>query len=215
MPKKLITWLSIICFSFCYGCAHYHYQDDLFKCPVLPSAIKINKAIGMNELLDNRPNDEKGYFPPDNLCNKFQAENQTVSKRITEVLLKNFQESGLFKEIHFSVQPQDNYVINGSIERLVMKSKSTFWTSNPLVGIFPPLQFPVLFGVAFNQQYCIVDISLEVRNNQTNTITASIRASSRVVLNMSIYDSEAGKDVTEAFCNVVNQLKKELSEKIK
>jgi hypothetical protein len=168
----------------------------------------------MNELLDKRPSDEEYRFPPDSICNSPLDVNQTVSRRITEVLLKDFQDSGLFKEIHCPVKPQDDYVINGSIERLIMQSQKTSFVRNFLVGFFPVLQLPLLFGATFMQECCIVDISLEVRDNKTNTVIANIRESSKSVLDVSIYDSELGSDVTEAFCNVIGKLKKDLAEKI-
>jgi hypothetical protein len=170
--------------------------------------------VGMNELSDKRPSDEEYRFPPDSICNSPSPVNQTVSRRITSVLLKDFRGSGLFKEIHCPAQPQDDYVISGSIERLVMQPQRTFFEKNFLVGFFPVLQLPLLFGATFRQECCIVDISLEIIDNKTNTVIANIRESSKAVLDVSIYDSELGRDVTEAFCNVVNKLKKDLAEKI-
>lgn len=216
MQAKIIIGISLGCFILCSGCAigrQLHYEDDLFDYQSSPSLEKINKVVGLEELLDKRPAGERNKLPPDQLVY------QSAPKRITNVLLKDFQESGLFKEIHSPAQPQDDYVIHGSIERFIWEWRDTGYskfTQTGLVVIFLPfLRLPTLFGAPDKQEYCMVDISLEVKDNKTGRVIANIRESAKASRGISMYTLALGQDVSEAFRSVAEKLKRKLAEAIK
>lgn len=226
--KQIFTnliFLVFLSFSvFLSGCASstpsiYHNLNVLsqYHVSTLPSEKKINKAVGLNWLVDSRPLKERDNLPPGRRTLK-----QPLSDRVTSILLKDFEKSRIFKEIHSPSLPRDDIVITGSINRLLWDSKQTSWGKfyNGFMGqlltiTFLPSRLPSLLGAPERLEYCAVDISLEAKDNKTGAIIASFNAFSKEEIKIrNPYGPYVGKSATIAFSNVANQLKKDLGEKI-
>ena len=98
------------------GCASlngnvpFRYQPSL-----LSSTKKIDKVVGLNMLIDKRPEIDAAYTKTIS----------DVSEKITSKLLEDFNTSKIFKEIHYPPQQGDDIVINGTIDRFMWKFYST------------------------------------------------------------------------------------------
>lgn len=216
MFKKAAIWLTLLSLGLSTGCASkISYRKDLFQYQParIASNKRIDKVVGLNLLLDKRPEEERMRLPPDPYI--FES----VAERVTLLFLEDFKKSHLFKEIHFPAQATDDLIIDGVINRFFWEQwEQTFWGdvySFPLTAIFPIIALPVFLGAPTQREYCIIDISLEIKDNKNNEALAQIRESSKSTQGISFYGPRLlGKDVTEAFCSVTDKLKKELVEKI-
>ena len=211
MSKKILISFVLLTLGLCAGCAHQcHYKDNLFD--YQPTSIsarhRINKVAGLNILLDQRPENELSKRPPDKRLYHNFAQN------VTELLLQDFQKSQIFKEIHSPAQTTDDIIINGSITRFFFEGWEKTWLGKAYESwwsfFFPPISLSLLFGVPYANEYCIIEISLEVKDNKTNAILANFTESAKAVQGISIGTNKLGQDVTEAFRQVVEKLKSNL-----
>jgi hypothetical protein len=185
------------------GCASlngdvpFRYQPSL-----LPATKTIEKTAGMNLLIDKRPHGDVAYT----------ESIKDVTEKITSKLIEDFEESRLFKDIHFSVQTDDDLIIEGSVNRFMWKMYATPITYIPLLNII------IYFGVPCNEAYGVVDISLVVKEAASGKVLATFQADSKVVNSYSLYNfkaGEAGAELSEAFRNVAKELKEQISQNIR
>jgi len=200
------------------GCASSPYNNlnilAQYRVSSLPSEERINMTAGLNGLVDNRPLKEKDNLPPHSKLK------QPVSDIVTSILLKDFKKTRLFKEIHYPVQPTDDIVINGSINRLFFENGMTSWgkfyyKDFQIAALLPIFWLPHIFGVPSSREHSEIDISLEVKDSKTGVIIASFNASSKEDREIRIpYGPATGISAAVAFSNVANKLKEGLIEKI-
>lgn len=211
MPKRILITVLVLVLGFCTGCAHqFRYKEDLFNyqpTPILAHQ-RIDKVVGLNVLLDQRPDNERGNIPPDKRFHRYFAE------AATELLLQDFQKSQLFKEIHSPAQPTDDIVIDGSINRFFFEAWERTWLGNAYEQgwsfFFPPISLSLLFGAPYANEYCIIEISLEVKDNKTNATLTTFKEHAKETQGISMGTTECGQDVTKAFCQITQKLKENL-----
>jgi len=213
MSKRILIGVMVLALGFCVGCAHrFPYKENPldYQPTPIPAHQRIDKIVGLNLLLDQRPENERGKLPPD----KRLYHNFTQS--FTNLLLQNFQKSQIFKEIHSPAQPTDDLIINGSINRLFFEGWEKTWLGKAYESwwsfFFPPISLSLLFGAPYANEYCIIDISLEVKDNKTNTTLARFTESAKAVQGISMGTNECGQDVTQAFQQITKELKENLLE---
>lgn len=211
MSKKILIGFALLTLGLCTGCAHqYHYKENLFdyQPTSVPLRQRIDKVVGLNTLLDQRPENELSKRPPDKRLYHDFAQN------VTDFLLQDFQMSNLFKEIHSPAQTTDDIVISGSINRFFFEGWKKTWLGNAYESwwgfFFPPISLSLLFGAPYANEYCIIDISLEVKDNKANTTLARFTESAKAVQGISMGTNKLGQDVTEAFRQVTRRLKENL-----
>lgn len=223
MTQKIIVTVSLFFLLLSSGCVHQlRYKENLFEYQLVPIPVhkRIDKVAGLNLLLDQRPEDELDKCPPDKRLYHNFAQN------VTNLLLQDFQKSQLFKEIHWPAQSTDDIVIDGFINRFMWDGRDTFAGriqkgEGPLgwLAVFcPVVALPFLLGAPLRQEYCMIDISLEVKDNKTGVIITYVKEISKAkqgIISLYGCSSEAGQDVTDAFRQVAEKLKEDLAEKIK
>jgi len=211
MSKRILIGFTLLTLWFCAGCVHqYHYKENLFDYQPTSVSVRqrIDKVVGLNILLDQRPENELGKRPPDKRLYHNFAQN------VTELLLQDFQKSQIFKEIHSPAQATDDIIISGSITRFFFEGWEKTWLGKAYESwwsfFFPPISLSLLFGVPYANEYCIIEISLEVKDNKANAILANFTESAKAVQGISMGTNKLGQDVTEAFRQVAEKLKSNL-----
>ncbi len=186
----------------CYGCASlnanvpFRYQPSLVS-----SAKKIDKTVGLNMLLDKRPEGDIAYT----------KSIKDISEKVTAKLLEDFKVSNIFKEIHYPAQSGDDIVINGTIDRFIWKLYAT------PISYIPILNLVCYFGVPINEAYGIATIALEIKDNKTGSIIGVIEGTSRTDNSYTLYNfkaGEAGTELEEAFREAAKKLKEGLLIKV-
>lgn len=194
----------ILCFSvlFLSGCASlngdvpFRYQPSL-----LSTNQKINKTAALNLLTDLRPQGDKAYT----------ESIKDISEKVTSKLLEDFEKSKIFKDIHFSITTQDDFIINGTINRFMWKLYNT-----PISYIFI-LNLVEFLGVPSSEAYGIVDITLEIKDNKTGQIIGHFQEYSKQSSSYTIYNFKAGEcgaELSDAFREVVKKLKEDMLTKM-
>lgn len=191
----------------------FQYEISPYQISPLPFEKRINKIAGFNKFLDNRPQGGK------EILSGYEAMRQSLSDKISFLLVTDFEKSQVFKVIHCPVQSTDDIVINYSIDRFEWEHREKTFTGKlqecPLTVFLPVLALPFLAGAPILREHYVIDILLEIKDNKTGAIIAQLKESFKVVQAVSLYSSSKLKqDATETFSNVVNKFKKELSEKI-
>lgn len=215
MTQKIILTVNLLSLLLFSGCAPRYFKENLFDYQLssIPAHQRIDKVAGLNLLLDQRPEDELGKCPPDKRLYHNFAQN------VTNLLLQDFQKSQLFKEIHSPAQSTDDIVINGSINRFFFEHGEKTWVGKSYEQwwsfFFPLISLSLLCGAPYANEYCIIDISLEVKENKINTTFINFRESAKAVQGLGMRTGECGRDVTKAFRQVAEKLKEDLSAKIK
>ncbi|PIP20689.1 MAG: hypothetical protein COX40_03565 [Candidatus Omnitrophica bacterium CG23_combo_of_CG06-09_8_20_14_all_40_11] len=199
MGKKIvllfILGFSIIVLSGCAslnGDVPFRYQPSLISYNK-----KIDKTVGLNMLVDKRPDGDKAYT----------ESIKDVSEKITAKLLEDFDKSKIFKEIHYPSQAEDDIVINGTIDRFMWK----FYAKT--IYYIPMLNLVCYFGVPYADAYGIAGITLEVRDNKVGKVLWSFAEESKMVNSYTFYNMKAGDsgaELAEAFREVGKKLKEDL-----
>lgn len=203
MVRKFIFLLFALFFiATCYGCASlnanvpFRYQPSLVS-----STKKIDKTVGLNMLLDKRPEGDIAYT----------KSIKDISEKVTAKLLEDFKTSNIFKEIHYPAQTEDDIVINGTIDRFIWKLYAT------PISYIPILNLVIYFGVPMNEAYGIASISLEIKNNKTGMVIGKLGEFSQTNNSYTLYNfkaGEAGTELEEAFREVAKKLKEGLLIKV-
>jgi hypothetical protein len=158
-------------------------------------------VVGLNMLVDDRPSGDIAYT----------KSIKDLAEKVTSKILEDFDKSKLFKEIHYPAQPGDDIVINGTIDRFMWKLYAT------PISYMPFLCLVVYFGVPCNEAYGIAGITLEVKDNKTNSLIAKLVESSKMESQYTLYNfkaGEAGSELEEAFRDVAKKLKEDLLNRI-
>jgi len=217
MSKIIYLLILVILVS---GCTTV-CKNNVFKYEPSPLAVtqKIEKTIGFNILIDNLPNEDKKYI----------KSIPGFSDRITAALLEDIRKSQIFRDIHLGVQPDDDLIINGKVNRFI-------WGKDNHPSIIP---FSPFFGAPVVIAIGLVDISLEIKDNKTKATIGVFRESSEVKQNYYLYykyrggvvrdkiqtdladvfKDRVGRDreqveLTVAFKDVVDKLKEDILTKI-
>ena len=211
MVKRLFVGITILILGFCLGCAHQlRYKDSLFEYRItsIPANQRIDRVVGLNLLLDQRPENEINKRPPDKRLY------YNFTQAVTDLLLQDFQKSQLFKEVHSPAQATDDIIINGSINRFFWEGWKKTWLGNAYGqwwgALFPPISLILLFGAPYANEYCIIEISLEVKDNKTNATLANFTESVKAVQGLGMGTSECGQAVARAFSQITKRLKENL-----
>ncbi len=199
MTKKItllfILGLSMIVLNGCAslnGDVPFRYQPSLVSCNK-----KIDKTVGLNMLLDKRPDGDKAYT----------ESIKDVSEKVTAKLLEDLDKSKIFKEIHYPSQVGDDIVINGTIDRFMWK----FYAKT--IYYIPVLNLVCYFGVPYADAYGIAGITLQVKDNKTGKVLYSFAEESKMVNSYTFYNVKAGDsgaELAEAFRDVGKKLKEDL-----
>ncbi|HOX54228.1 MAG: hypothetical protein PHI86_00550 [Candidatus Omnitrophica bacterium] len=184
------------------GCASlnanvpFEYQPSL-----VANARTIDKVVGLNMLLDKRPESDIAYT----------KSIKDVSEKITSKLLEDFDKSKIFKEIHYPAQSKDDITINGTVDRFMWKLYST------PISYIPLLNLVIYFGVPCYESYGVADITLEIKDNRTGAIIVTLKESSKIETSYTLYDfkaGEAGAELSDAFRDVAKKLKEDILTKV-
>ncbi len=210
MFKKAFIGISLLLLVSCLGCAtRMTYKDNLFEYQPALSKQKIDKVVGLNLLLDKRPEVEKKNLPPDKYIY------DSVSERVTLLLVDDFKKSNLFREIHSPAQPTDDIIIDGTIDRLFWEPcKKTAYgqvSENPISGLFPLVGIVGVLGASHRQEYTIITLSLTVKDNKNDKVLANLQKTAKAAKGISFYTKELGQDVALSFRTVTQKLKEDLA----
>jgi len=184
------------------GCASlnanvpFEYQPSF-----VANARTIDKVVGLNMLLDKRPESDIAYT----------KSIKDVSEKITSKLLEDFDKSKIFKEIHYPAQSKDDITINGTVDRFMWKLYST------PISYIPLLNLVIYFGVPCYESYGVADITLEIKDNRTGAIIVTLKESSKIETSYTLYDfkaGEAGAELSDAFRDVAKKLKEDILTKV-
>ena len=170
----------------------FQYQPSL-----IASTNQINMIAGLNMLKDARPDGDISYT----------KSIKDVSEKVTAKLLEDFQKSGLFKEIQYPAQADNDIVISGSIDRFIWKSYASPIAFIPFVNIL------IYFGVPCQEAYGIAEITLEVKDNKADKLLGRFTESLKEENSYTLYNAkagEAGAELQEAFRNVAKKLKEDI-----
>lgn len=131
-----------------------------------------------------------------------------IPEKITAKLLEDFNSSGIFKELHYPPQANDDITINGRINRFIWKLYST-----PL-GYVPLVSYA---GISTLRAYGAVEIILEIKDNRTGVVIATLQESADIKNAFTVYNfkiGDSGSELEDAFREVGRKLKKALLEKL-
>jgi hypothetical protein len=203
MFKRFSSFILIVTFLFLVsGCASLNGSVPFRYQPSLVSTTKkIDKTVGLNMLLDKRPEGDIAYT----------KSIKDIPEKVTSKLLEDFEKSKLFKEIHFPPQAGDDIVVNGTIDRFMWKLYAT------PISYIPVLNLVIYFGVPCNEAYGVAGITLEIKDNKTGSIIGRLEESSRVDSSYTLYNfkaGDAGSELEEAFRDVGKKLKEDLLTKV-
>jgi hypothetical protein len=195
----LIFGIAIIILS---GCASLNGDVPFRYQPSLVSYGKqIEKTVGLNMLEDKRPEGDIAYT----------KSIKDVAEKVTSKLLEDLEKSKIFREIHYPAQSDDDLTIDGTINRFIWKFYST------PISYIPGINLAIYFGAPCYDAYGIASIALEVKDNKTGNMLATIDESSEIRDSYSLYNfkaGEAGAELSEAFRDVAKKLKTGLITKI-
>ncbi len=131
-----------------------------------------------------------------------------IPEKITAKLLEDFNASHIFKELHYSSRGSDDIVINGRVDRFTWKLYSTPLGYVPLVSYF---------GISTLQAYGVATITLEIKDNHSGAVIATIQESAAIKNAFSVYNfkiGDSGSELEDAFREVGRKLKQAVLQKL-
>jgi hypothetical protein len=199
MPKKYYSYFYIILLFISAGCASlnsnapFRYQPSL-----LPVANTIDKTVGIEILTDKRPPKDIAY-----------TKNITdIAQKITAKLLEDFKASKLFREIHYSIQKDDDIIITGTIDRFTWKLSPHPLSYIPLISYF---------GTPTFKAEGLAALTLEVKDKKTGIVLATLQDSANIKNSFTVYNfkvCECGTELEDAFRELGKKLKEDLLSKV-
>lgn len=177
------------------GCATLNGTVPFKYVPSLPSREPINLRLGMEKLVDIRPEDDRS-------ATESIAD---VDEKVTAKLLEDFRSSQIFATIGFPAQREkDDLIMKGEIKRFYWKMTPSPIIFIPLVNIF------IYFGVPVYNIEGVANLHVQLVSSKTGQIIAEYDKNSTKMESYTIYSfkaGEAGAELAEAFRDVSKQIK--------
>ena len=194
--------LLIVVGPFIAGCATlngnvpFQYQPS-----IKTSDMKINKIVGINILVDERPQADISAT----------KSIKDISEKVTSKILEDFKKSDMFDKVHIFGKDSDDFIIDGTIDRFL-------WKADPVVTSFIPfLNLIHIFGVPTYTVYGEAGITLFVKNAKTKKIIGKFAKFSQNKSYYTLYKAKAGEygaELSESFRSVMKEIKEEMLEKL-
>lgn len=113
LSKLNIAIIILITSSVIQGCTTYFGVMPFDYIPSLPSSEPINIRVGIEKLLDKRPETDRSTI----------KDTVDLDERVTHKLFEDFQSSKIFSEVDYPVKKErDMLIIKGDIKRFYYKS---------------------------------------------------------------------------------------------
>jgi hypothetical protein len=191
------TLALFLCLSIA-GCASLNGEVPFrYTSSLVPVGQTINKTVSVSEVIDARPDIDKAYT----------RSISDVTEKITAKLIEDFQKSGIFSGVHFGKTESDELILSPRVNRFIWKLYASPISYIPFVCLL------ALFGAPCYTAYGIADITLEITDNKTGALIATLNESSRIESNYTLYDMKAGEygaELSDAFREVTKKLKEDI-----